>query len=509
MREGGDPKRDTTVALRFLSGDAVHTLRSPHSILIITCDVALTVRRHRRFGAPGETLSSDAMRTTQEFAMPEMLAADSLRRRLELSLVCAVLLVGALGTLGTFLVVRGLETASDPGLSYAASPLAQPAVHATATTRLSSAIPKEPIVEIWSPGSGARPDITSHTDVVLPRAKPGFTTMRSAGRQWDVLAFGTRNDFVQIAEPHGARAREAARLTFLGLAPLFALLSMLAVTIAILARRNLHAIDRLGRRVAEIDPGDPKPLDCAVTPAELRPFLGSIDQMPKRRSVCGEAERIFVANAAHALRTPVAAIQLQVANLHDAPVEQHSERLEELQRGIIRVASLTTQLLGLAHADTGPAAKALADVSLPRAVSDVIGELLPLAILRGVDLGAVALQPVVVPAAEDDLQILLKNVIDNAIRYSPAGARVDIGVYRQGDVAVVEIVDDGPGIPEAELERMFERFQRGAAAREPGSGLGLSIAKAVAANYGGHVTLSNRVDETTGVVARIELPLRP
>jgi len=481
-------------------------LTTPHSILIVACYVELTVRLHRRFATAGETLSSDALRTAQEFAMPEILAANSLRRRLNVSLVCAVLLGGALGTLGTFLVVSGLATALDPGLSYAAFPLSGPAVHETAATRMSSAIPKEPIVEIWRPGSGARPDITSHADIVLPRAKPGFTTIRSAGQQWDVLAFGTRDDFVQIAEPHGVRVREAARLTFWGLPPLLALL---AVTIAILLRRNLNATDRLSRRVAAIDPGDPKPLDCAEAPAELRPLLDSIDRMSKRKSVCKEAERIFVANAAHALRTPVAAIQLQVANLYDAPADQHSERLEELQRGISRMASLTTQLLGLAHADTGPAAKVLVDVSLPQAASDVIAELLPLALLRGVDLGAVALQPVVVPAADDDLQILLKNVIDNAIRYSPTGARVDIGVYREGDVAVVEIIDDGPGIPAAELERIFERFQRGAAAQEPGSGLGLSIAKAVAANYGGHVTLSNRVDETTGVVARIELPLRP
>lgn len=447
--------------------------------------------------------------------MLEILATDSLRRRLNVSLVCAMLLGGAVGTLGTFLVVRGLATASDPGLSYTAFPLAGSPVPETATTRMSSAIPaipaipKELIVEIWRPGSGARPDITNHVNVFLPRAKSGFTTMRSAGRQWDVLAFGTRDDFVQIAEPHGVRAREAARLTFWGLALLLALLPTLALTIAILVRQNLRAIDRLGRQVAAIDPGDPKPLDCTEAPAELRPFLFSIDQMSKRLSICRKAERIFVANAAHALRTPVAAIQLQVANLYDAAPEQHSERLEELQRGISRVASLTRQLLALARADSGPVASAQADVSLPQAVSDVIAELLPLAIRRGVDLGVGALQPVVVPGAYGDLQILLKNVIDNTIRYSPAGARVDICVFREGDVAVVEIIDDGPGIPAAELETIFERFQRGTAALEPVSGLGLSIVKAVATNYGGHVTLSNRDDETTGVLARIELPLRP
>lgn len=441
--------------------------------------------------------------------MLEILAADSLRRRLYVSLVCATLLGGALGTLGTFLVVRGLATASDPRLSCTAFPLAGATVHETTTTRLSSAIPTETIVEIWRPGSGARPDITNDLDVALPRAKSGFTTVRSAGRQWDVLAFDTRDDFVQIAESHGVRGGEAARLIFWGLALLLALLPMLALTISILVRQNLRAINRLGRQVAAIDPGDPKPLDCTETPAELRPFLYSINRMSKRLSLCRKAERDFVANAAHALRTPVAAIQLQIANLYDAPPEQHSERLEELQRGISRVASLTRQLLGLAHADSGPVARALADVSLPQAVSNVIAELLPLAIRRGVDLGVGALQPVVVPVAYDDLQILLKNVIDNAIRYSPSGARVDIGVFREGDVAVVEIVDDGPGIAAAELETIFERFQRGTAAREPGGGLGLSIVKAVATNYGGHVTLTNRDDETTGVIARIELPLRP
>jgi len=200
-------------------------------------------------------------------------------------------------------------------------------------------------------------------------------------------------------------------------------------------------------------------------------------------------------------------MQLHVDNLRNAPAGQHRERLDAIQRGVSRFASLVSQLLGLARAETGTVGKAQADLPLPQIVADVIADLLPLAIDRDVDVGAAQLEDLSVRAVEADLRVLVKNLVDNAIRYGGAGAHVDVSVFRTDDKAVVQVVDNGPGIAAADLGRVFDRFYRSGTSDEEGSGLGLSIAETLAGNYGGRVTLANRTDGTSGVIARIELPL--
>jgi two-component system OmpR family sensor kinase len=326
------------------------------------------------------------------------------------------------------------------------------------------------------------------------------------GVPWDVFALQAANEYIQIAEVHSVRTRNAVRVAFWTLLPVVALLPLLVLSIAITVRVSLRPLDRIGQRAARIDLNHLRPLDAREAPEELRPFLDSINRMIERLSGLVGAERQFIANAAHELRSPISAMQLQVDNLRDAPAAEHLERLEDLQRGIRRTASLVSQLLGLARAEIGGTSQELADLPLPRIVSDVIADLLPLAIDRGVDLGALNLEELPVQAVEADLRVMIRNLVDNAIRYGGTGSRVDVSIGLEDGRAVVEVIDNGPGIAQADLARVFDRFFRGGELHEEGSGLGLSIAQVLAASYGGRVTLENRADGSTGVLARIELP---
>ncbi|MFP4906127.1 sensor histidine kinase, partial [Paraburkholderia sp. BR14261] len=246
------------------------------------------------------------------------------------------------------------------------------------------------------------------------------------------------------------RNRNALRVAFWSLLPVLALLPLLALTIAVTVRVSLRPLERVGRRAAKVDLHDLKPLEVGQAPVELRPFVESINRMIERLSVLVNAERMFIADAAHELRSPISAMQLQIDNLHNAPPEQYPERFEELRRGIVRTGALVSQLLGLARAEIGSTQRVLAEVPLAQVVTDVLADLLPLADARGVDLGVTRLDDVTVRATETDMRVLVRNLVDNAIRYSHAGANVDVAVRREDKSVVIDVIDNGPGIAEAD-----------------------------------------------------------
>jgi len=440
--------------------------------------------------------------------MTKMFGATSLHRRLSIAVAVLAAFVGVLGAFGTFLVVSSLATEFDSSLRDVAAHVRSGALDGTAPRTAAPRRPEDLIVQIWSAADGARPSKLSDPNVILPKGAPGFSSLSFQGERWDVFALQAANEYIQIAELRSVRTRNAIRVAFWTLLPVLALLPLLVLTIVITVRMSLRPLDRIGRRAAQIDLNNLQALDAKAAPDELRPFLDSINRMIERLSVLVNAERQFIANAAHELRSPLSAMQLQMDNLRNAPAAEREERLDALQRGIWRTSSLVSQLLGLARAEIGGTMKSLGDVSLPQLVSDVIADLLPLAADRGVDVGVVVLDKVSVRAVEADLRVLVKNLVDNAIRYAGTDAHVDVSVYQRPGKVLIEVMDNGPGITSADLEHVFERFFRAGVSDEEGSGLGLSISQALAANYGGRVLLSKRADGGSGLVAIIELPLK-
>jgi two-component system, OmpR family, sensor kinase len=434
-------------------------------------------------------------------------AANSLHRRLSIAIGTLALLVGVLGSLGTFLVVRSLASEFSASLRDAAAHVqAGVSHHASEPNGIRNAS-DDLVVQIWSAGDTDEPSRTSDPDIAIPRAQTGFSSLEYDGETWDVFALAAGDEYIQIAESRSMRNRNAMRVAFWSLLPVLALLPLLVLTIAVTVRLSLRPMERVGRRAAKVDLHALKPLEADKAPVELRPFIESINRMIERLSVLVNAERKFIADAAHELRSPISAMQLQIDNLRDAPPDQYRERFDDLQRGVARTGSLVSQLLGLARAEIGNAQRVVEPIALTRIVPEVLADLLPLADARSVDLGVERLDEASVRATEGDLRVLIKNLIDNAIRYVHAGGRVDVSVLRVAQNVTIEVIDDGPGIAESDLPHVFDRFFRAANHDVEGSGLGLAIAQTLAQSYGGRVTLENRGDGQSGVIARIELPV--
>nr|WP_315596003.1 HAMP domain-containing sensor histidine kinase [uncultured Cupriavidus sp.] len=434
------------------------------------------------------------------------LAVRSLHRRLTLSLGGLALLVGLLGAFGAWVVVHQLAGQFNQDLKMAAESMHAAPARMPVPAEASHPLPRV-VIQTWRPVDGTLPGHTSDSTVLLPRAPQGFSSIHGAnGNLWDVFALQAGDAYVQIAEQRAVRADNAWRVALWTAVPVLLLLPVLVWMVRASVRMSLRPLGVMGERVALADLNHLEPVDISSAPEELHPFLASINRMMGRLSTLIQAERTFIADAAHELRSPITALQLQADNLRHAPPAEFNDRLNDLQRGIRRTATLVSQLLGLARAEIGVNLPP-ATVSLPQLVTDVVTDMLPLAIDRGVDLGVELLDDVSVDAHETDLRMLVKNLIDNAIRYGGRGCRIDVSVRRGDDHVEIEVADDGPGIPESERSRVFDRFYRGTATDEEGSGLGLAIVQTVAANLGGEVRLASRNDGNHGLVVYIRLRL--
>jgi signal transduction histidine kinase len=220
-----------------------------------------------------------------------------------------------------------------------------------------------------------------------------------------------------------------------------------------------------------------------------------------------ESQRQFLADAAHELRTPLAALQLQIENLarNHSPADLEG-RINEMRQGSQRASHLVVQLLKIARYEIQNRPTVRSRFDLGTLVKICIADFIPLANDRGIDLGLLHDADVCVSGNLDDLRILLGNLLDNAIRYTPNGGKVDISLCVSSQHVLVEILDNGPGIPLALLPRVFDRFFRAAGQETEGSGIGLSIVQAIAKRESVQVRLSNRSD-THGLSASVQIGL--
>jgi two-component system, OmpR family, sensor kinase len=225
------------------------------------------------------------------------------------------------------------------------------------------------------------------------------------------------------------------------------------------------------------------PVDAA--PKELEPFISSINRLLDRLGVMLDHQRRFVALAAHELRTPIAAIGIQSENIDNSRLSEDAKaRLIALKAGIRRTGRLLEQLLALSKYDYGRS-ETLSPVTMDGIVRSVVAELMAAACARSIDLGCSRLEAALVDGDGMALKIMVRNLVDNAVRYSPTGGQVNFSVYRDDDRVVLLIEDTGPGIAASDFDIIFEPFNRGSLPRGDGSGLGLSIARRIVDNHGG------------------------
>lgn len=297
-------------------------------------------------------------------------------------------------------------------------------------------------------------------------------------------------------------ARDSALRTML---PLVVLIPVLLIVLHVVVRRTVRPLARMATRLDARAEHDLTPLPSAGVPREVLPFVRAINRLLARVDRSIADQRRFVADAAHELRSPLTALSLQAERLADSTLPAPaSERLAALRQGIRRASTLVEQLLALARAQAGPQ-RDTASAEVFVAVRRVLEDLVPVAAARSVDVGVTAADHATVPLTPAELEALIRNLLDNAIRHTPAGARIDLSVRARHERVVLSVEDTGPGIPEAWRDRVFEPFVRIGDTATPGSGLGLAIVKAIADRAGATIVLEDGAGRDAGPGLRVEV----
>ncbi len=318
----------------------------------------------------------------------------------------------------------------------------------------------------------------------------GLHTLAGKSERFRVLVKTmSSGERIAVAQESGVRDENARDSALRTLLPLLILVPILLVIVADLVRKMFRPITSLSAEIDRRAEQALHPVEASNLPAEVRPFVVAINRLLARVDQSMEAQRRFVADAAHELRSPMTALSLQTERLAEAEMSDLArERLMTLRRGIERGRSLLDQLLTLAKAQAAlDRPKSL--VSVQRVYRRVLEELLPLAEAKCINIGVEGNQDAQLWINESDLMVVVKNLVDNAIRYTPAGGRVDLSVSTQQGQANLRIQDSGPGIEVAERQRVFDPFYRTLGSAQVGSGLGLSIVKAVTDRIGAEIQL--------------------
>lgn len=346
------------------------------------------------------------------------------------------------------------------------------------------------LVQIWDRSRGLL--YVSQRQRELPFAtQAGFADLAWRGESWRLFALQAGERIVQVAQPLGVRLRMSADIALHNLAPFLLLLPGMGLVVWFGVGAGLRPLYRIAADIQRRHPGALEPVPTDNLPAEITPLVRALNELLARLAQTIDHQRQFIADAAHELRTPLTAVRLQAELARQATdTAARAETLHDLGAGLERATHLVEQLLAMARLDAHPAAGRLESVDLLALAKTVVAEQAAIAEARGLDLGLLPGESVAVSGDLAELRTLLDNLVDNALRYTPGGGRVDVEVYRVEAEAVLAVRDTGPGIPPAERERVFDRFYRGAHAATPGSGLGLAIVKRIADRHGAHIRLS-------------------
>ena len=346
------------------------------------------------------------------------------------------------------------------------------------------------VVQIWT--VDGRSIYASREHSTLPeRALLGLADINVQGKTWRTFGVATPTRVIQVAQPRQIRQRLAADAALRSVAPLLFIAPLLALVIWWLAALTLAPLSRVAADVRERDEHSLQPLPGEGLPDEVAPLVQSLNALLQRLGVSLNTQRAFVGDAAHELRSPLTALKLQLQLLQRAPDEaSRATAIDALGEGITRAARLVEQLLTLARSEPGAPVPAPSPIDLSELVRHAVALTLPLANTRGSTLALFADAPVPVHGDAAALTALVRNLADNAVRYSPPNAQVELRVSMEAGAPTLQVDDSGPGIPPEDHERVFDRFYRRAHGDEPGSGLGLAIVRSVAEQHGAHVALA-------------------
>ena len=354
------------------------------------------------------------------------------------------------------------------------------------------------LVQIW--GQDGTQIFRSTRSALPPRAVVGFSDVEAHGNRYRVYTLQTPLQTVQIAQDLSARTARARALALRAVLPFAWLTPLLMLAVWWIIRRSLAPIEQTRRVVASRAANDFSPLEDAGLPDEVRPLVDELNLLFGRVRQAFEAQKNFVSDAAHELRSPLTALKLQAQALRrvDADPVAREAAVARLNAGLDRAIRGVEQLLLLAREEAGSAqaSDAAGPVDLQSVITLAVADVLPQARLKNMDLGltdsATAQQMSTVNGQPKALRILLRNLLENAVKYTPPGGQVDVSFDVQQGQPVLTVEDSGPGIAPENRTRVFDRFFRASdTAQEAGSGLGLAIARAIADRHGARLVLDD------------------
>ena len=415
----------------------------------------------------------------------------SIRRTLLSWLAGGLAVAFVTATVATYLRAR------DEATALLDLQLAQLAASITGMPLAAQAVPRgvEPdaplVVQVWN-RDGVQV-VRSRGRLEAPaRGDPGFATVATRDGPWRVYSVIAAGELVQVAQPLSTRDDLAASLALRTIVPWLIAMPLTALLLWFAIARALAPLERVASALARRTPRELAPLPPLGWPREVQPLVDALNALLARLDAALAAQRTFVADAAHELRTPLTAVHLQAQLAARATDDaERAAALAAMKGGLSRATRLAEQLLALARADDAPAAPPL-PVDLVAIARTVVALQAAVAAAGDVDLGLVAPDNAVVVAGDPDaLTVLLSNLVDNAVRYTPRGGAVDVVVERRAGDPTLVVRDTGPGIPAEAREQVFGRFARGRDAAVPGSGLGLAIVRRIAERHAARIELGD------------------
>lgn len=430
--------------------------------------------------------------------MTEQAAQYSIKRRLLIVLLLATLLAWITTLVLSYRDTRHeLDELLDAHLAQSASLLIAQIGHEAEEIDIEHApqlhrYSRNVAFQIWEHGRKLLLHSAGAPNVPLSSRREDFSDNVSGGKRWRVFSTWDENHrfLIQVGERREVRDELAETIAENLMLPVLITLPLLGVFIWFGVARSLGPLNTLGSQMAERRPENLAPLDIDAVPTEVSPLVDGLNHLFERIRESLDKERRFTADAAHELRTPLAAIrtQAQVARAATSD-EERRHALDSVIEGCDRVAHMVEQLLILARLE--PEHAFPRDRCDLRALSmDVIAELAPAAVARQIDLQLVCDEAIQTNCISALVSILMRNLIDNAVRYSPHGSAVRVTLARTADGAEFSVLDQGPGIPVEAQTRVWERFYRVLGTNETGSGLGLSIVKRIAELHGAGLALA-------------------
>ena len=298
----------------------------------------------------------------------------------------------------------------------------------------------------------------------------------------------------------------AATAAYQSVLPLLIALPLMILLTVWITYRAMRPVKTLSASLGQRRSDDLSPLDGEGVPSEIQGFVTAINQLLQRTGENIRRQQRFIADAAHELRSPLTALSLQAERLTKLPQSDEArEQTGLILQSIQRNRHLLEQLLTHARAQGSETQRNLTDISLQAQFRRVLQELMPLALDKQQDIGVAVENDLRIRADDTEIYTLIKTFTDNAIRYTPAGGRIDIGFSETPTTLTIWVEDDGPGIPAAERSRVTDAFYRILGTEQQGTGLGLSIADAIAKRYGGKLILADSRNFAHGLLIQAEL----